>query len=288
MKILIFGYTGMFGSQLIHCLSKNKEFSIIAVGRFVKSLPYPRALNIFEQFDAISDLHHLKDLIRKHRPDVIINCLGVVKQRQLNSESLNMYQVNAVFPRVLADCIRHTDIKMIQISTDCVFDGVTGRYVEDDMPNAKDSYGISKYLGELINYDNVLTLRTSFIGHEWKQKSSLLEWFIAQKGDVQGYVNCIYNGLTTLEVATIIADKILTNFKPGLYHLSGEEINKYELLRKIQNTYRLDDKVLKPQYDISINRSLSWKKFGNSYEYKPKTWDQLLIEMHNNFLDWRA
>ena len=208
---------------------------------------------------------------------------AIIKQRVTNYKILDVYKINALFPQKLATIIKNSDIKMIHLSTDCVFDGLKGYYSENDFPKPTDDYGLSKFLGEVTNTKNVLTLRTSFIGHEIQNKLSLLEWFLNQSGDVCGYSKAFYSGLTTVEVARVIAELILGNFKYGLFHLAGQEITKLELLRQIKNTYKLESIKIIPTDTVSVNRTLNCQKFQAAFKYEPKPWFQLIEEMQANF-----
>jgi dTDP-4-dehydrorhamnose reductase len=164
------------------------------------------------------------------------------------------------------------------MSTDCVYPGDQGMYVESDPSDAKDLYGRSKFLGE-VDYPNALTLRTSIIGHELDGCRSLVGWFLSQSGIITGYTKAIFSGLPTVEIARIIRDFILPNPSlRGLYHVSADPINKYDLLCLVAKTYgkdidiRMDDKFV-------IDRSLDSSRFRKATGYLPKPWTELVASM---------
>ena len=160
------------------------------------------------------------------------------------------------------------------------FSGVKGNYIEDDIPDPIDFYGRTKLVGE-VNYGNVLTIRTSFIGHQINSKYGLLEWFLTQKDNCKGFVNAIYSGLPTIEIAKILNDHIIFNKKLiGLYQISGNAINKYELLSLINKIYGLKLNIEK-EHEVKIDRSLNSKKFEDATGYKPPNWESLIKKCMN-------
>ena len=172
--------------------------------------------------------------------------------------------------------------KIINISTDCVFDGKKGNYSENSNDLAKDIYGVSKYLGELQSYNN-LTLRTSIIGHEIKNKFSLLEWFINNKNkDVDGYKNVFFSGVTTNELTRII-NLIINKFQNlnGIYHISSTKISKFDLLTKINEIYKLE-KNIKSLKNKRLDRSLNSQKFRKITRIKIKSWSKMITEMYHD------
>ena len=262
---------------------ENGNFSLVCVGRRSIDLEIPEH-TLLEEFNAMPDLDNVEGIIARHNPDFILNALGFVKQRKSAFGAVEIFCLNSIFPKKLESLIVNTNIKMIQFSTDCVFDGAVGNYRETDFPNATDDYGVSKFLGEITNNRNVLTLRTSFIGHEVKNRLSLLEWFLQQNEIVSGYKRVIYGGLPTVEITRVIIEYILNNFHHGLYHLGGYPIAKFELLCKIKRAYRLDHIKIIPEDEIISNRTLNSQKFQDVFHYKLKLWDELIEDMHTNSL----
>ncbi|MBA2628810.1 MAG: sugar nucleotide-binding protein, partial [Rickettsiaceae bacterium] len=167
----------------------------------------------------------------------------------------------------------------IHISTDCVFSGSEGSYTEDDFPDAYDLYGRSKLLGE-VDYPNAITLRTSIIGHELSGNRSLINWFLSQDKKASGFTKAIYSGLPTIELAEIIDKYVIPRPQMhGLYHVSSEPINKYELLKLVRDVYTKDIEI-EPSDKLIIDRSLNSERFRNETGYKPPIWSKLVQKMY--------
>ena len=197
-----------------------------------------------------------------------------VKQNLSDHNYLSTIYINSLLPHRIAKICSKFSIRLINFSTDCVFSGVRGNYTEDDIPDPIDFYGRTKLVGE-VNYGNVLTIRTSFIGHQINSKYGLLEWFLTQKDNCKGFVNAIYSGLPTIEIAKILNDHIIFNKKlKGLYQISGNAINKYELLSLINKIYGLK-LIIEKEHEVKIDRSLNSKKFEDA-TYKPPNWESLI------------
>jgi dTDP-4-dehydrorhamnose reductase len=175
--------------------------------------------------------------------------------------------------------------KLIHISTDCVFDGVKGLYNEDDISNAYDIYGKSKFLGE-VAYGNSITLRTSIIGHEISgHNHGLLDWFLNAKTSVFGYNKAIFSGFTTFELARIIFENVLTKESvSGLFQVASNPINKYELLKIIREKYNLDIEIIASDH-VQIDRSLDGTDFNQVFNYSPPTWPKMIEDFYN---DWHT
>jgi dTDP-4-dehydrorhamnose reductase len=213
------------------------------------------------------------------RPQAVINCVGLVKQRAESDEPLRAIPINALLPHRLAGLAAAVGARFIHISTDCVFSGAKGNYTESDNSDAQDLYGRTKYLGE-VDYPHAVTLRTSIIGHELDSARGLVGWFLEQPGSVRGYRRAIFSGLPTVELARVIRDHVLTRPElQGVYHVSAAAIAKYDLLRLIAAEYgslteiTADDAVV-------IDRSLDSSRFRNATGYAPPAWPELIRSMH--------
>ena len=186
--------------------------------------------------------------------------------------------INALLPHRLAEICGLFGARLIHISTDCVFSGKKGLYTETDFADADDLYGRSKYLGE-IDYPHAVTLRTSIIGHELNGSRSLVSWFLAQHGQVCGFRRAVFSGLPTVELGRVILEQVLPNSElHGLYHVSAEPINKFELLKLLARHYRKNIEII-PKDDLVINRSLNSKKFRQATKFHPKSWDMMVQSM---------
>ncbi len=283
IKILIIGITGTLGHKVAQELSSNKR--LIIHGIFTNKSKLKR----IKKFIKIKKCHKKKKigeiirLIKNKKFNYVINCAGLIKQKKADIK--NIYLLNKTFPIEISNLAEILKFRFIHFSTDCVFDGKKGNYLESQFPNAKDIYGISKAKGEpSVKNKQTLILRTSFIGHEIIGKYSLLDWFINSNKNIYGFSKCYFNGLTNLEISKFIKKIIEKNlFFSGLFHLSGKKINKYQLLKKINLVYNLKKKI-SPTPRPKINRTLNNSKIKKKYKYKPKTWDKLLKDL---LLDYR-
>lgn len=179
---------------------------------------------------------------------------------------------------------RSVGARMIHISTDCVFDGKKGNYTEHDSSNADDLYGRSKFLGEVAYPPHCLTLRTSIIGHELKGKLGLIEWFLAQKGKVDGFTHAVYSGFPTVELAHIITEYILPNKDMnGVYHVSSDPISKYDLLKLVAKRYGKQIKI-EPYNKFYQDHSLDSSVFRRITGYTPPSWPELVDKMYQHYI----
>ena len=284
MKILVFGITGMLGHKAFSIFSGNPKFETFGTVRKAEDITsyFKDSNNIFSNVDALNP-ESAFNLIEKLKPDIILNCIGVIKQLKEAKDPILSIEINSLFPHKLARHIRNSQTRLIHISTDCVFSGDTGNYKEVDNSDAKDLYGMSKYLGELTNYDNCITLRTSIIGPELKGKLSLLEWFLGQEKPIKGFTNAIYSGFTTLELINIIEKHVIKKpTKNGLYHLSSNPISKFELLKIIAKKYAKKNEI-EPFKDFKNNKSLNSDLFKKDFGYIVKSWEQMISEMYKNY-----
>ena len=280
IKILILGSTGLIGSALLKYFSKKNNFK--CYGGIRKKSDTIKLKNIKNIKLYKINYKKKRDIIKvfnQIKPDLIVNCIGVIKQLVQKKKVSEILRVNSVLPHYFAQIVNlQKKIRLIHFSTDCVFSGTKGKYRETDLPDAQDIYGRSKLLGEL-SYPNTLTLRTSVIGHELQTKYSLLNWFLDQKKSVKGYKNAIFSGLTSLEIAKVLDKFIIPNKNlEGLYHLSGKKISKYDLLNLIKKVYKKDIKI-NINKNVKINRSLNSNSLQQITGYKPSGWNKIIKEM---------
>ncbi len=284
-KILILGGTGMLGHALFCYFGKKYDaFTTIRKTKDYEDL-FPPELNqkIIPGIN-ISDIDSIRNLIEKTKFDLVINCIGIIKQDKDSTDSKLAIAINSLFPHQLAEICKENGTRVIHISTDCVFSGNKGNYKEEDYADADDIYGRTKLLGE-IDYSNTVTLRTSIIGHEIERKRSLVDWFLSQQGEVNGFTNAIYTGIPTIELAEIIDHHIIENpDMRGLYHVSSDRISKYELLSIIKKIYQKDIKI-DPCDNPKIDRSLDSSRFRATTGYRPPSWESLISKMHSNYLE---
>jgi len=284
IKILITGASGMLGSTLFKYFSKKSvNYDCYGTVRSLDSISKLKNLNKQKIYQGISanELQLLDKIFQDIKPDIVVNCIGIIKQAGSINNELNCIKINSLFPHELAKVCRNHNARLIHFSTDCVFSGKKGSYDEKDQPDAQDIYGLTKRLGEL-KYSNTTTIRTSIIGHELNSKISLVDWFLSQTDEVYGYKNAIFSGMPTIEIARVIDRYIIPaqNIN-GLYQLSVDPIDKYRLLSIIKEVYGKDIRI-KKNYDYIIDRSLDSSLFRAKTGFKPKSWDVLIKEMHED------
>jgi dTDP-4-dehydrorhamnose reductase len=280
-RVLILGVGGMLGSTIFKWLSLNTEHEIFGTAR--DDLPVTRLLRDRNSNRIVTgvyaqDLGSIREAALKTRPTILINCIGIIKQRTQSKDPLLSISVNSMLPHCLASIAKEVGARLILFSSDCVFSGRAGLYRESDIPDPLDLYGRSKLLGE-ISAENVLTLRTSIVGHELNSNYGLIEWFLSQKNSVKGYTEAIFSGLTTLEVAKILYSYVINNRKiNGLYHLSGAPINKYSLLKLVSVQYNHSIQI-EADSTVVINRSLDCTRFKSATGYAPRDWEALIRDL---------
>lgn len=285
-KILILGGTGMLGHLLLRYLSGFPEYSVMATARSIAGMKthFPEAM-LARFLPGSVDVNHFDSVIHaiaSAQPDIVINCIGIIKQLPLAEDPLTAIAVNALLPHRIALICRTAGARLIHISTDCVFDGKKGMYTENDQSNAEDLYGRTKFLGE-VAYPHCLTLRTSIIGHELKGGYGLIEWFLAQSQKVRGFRKAIYSGFPTIELAGIIRDYVLPNPElNGVYQVSSEPVSKYDLLRLVAHTYGREIEIA-PYDDFVQDRSLDSTAFRKATGYHPPPWNELIEAMYSDF-----
>ena len=258
MKIILFGSNGMLGSYLKSHL--GLEHTVVEVTR--KDID----LSVVDEVEVLSFLTK-----KISKDDIIVNAAGVIKQRSY--DTLDMVMVNSVFPHILAKFKDQVGCNVMHITTDCVYDGSSGAYVESDEHNCTDEYGKSKSLGENLTVTNI---RTSIIGEEKHNKRSLLEWVMSNRDKtIDGYENHIWNGVTCLELSKLISEIIKNNaFWTGVRHVfSPDTVSKYMLVSMINEIYDLNITINKKPTDNHCYRNLSTS--GDHMISKP-LYDQIL------------
>ena len=256
--------------------------SVRELGPLPKYLSAVQLKRVIPGVDAL-DLDTVGRLLRDVRPEVVVNCIGIIKQDPAVGDAVSTIQVNSLFPHLLArECARE-DARLIHVSTDCVFSGKRGNYVEDDIPDPSDLYGRSKLLGEVATAPT-LTLRTSVIGHELNTSRSLVDWFLSQSGVVRGFTRAIYTGLTTIEFARLLARVVFPRKDlVGLFHVASTPISKFELLQLIAAAYGWTGELIRYP-DVAYDRSLSAEAFYTLTTYRPPSWPEMIEEMHRSAL----
>ena len=280
MKVCVLGAGGLLGHMLIRVLGATLDVYGTTRESRSDSSPLARFLPQDKWIDNIdaSKFDSINKVFGTTNFDTVINCIGLIKQRNAQTTEHEMMFINAEFPHHLARVANQQGARVIHISTDCVFSGDKGNYVETDTPDPVDVYGKSKLFGELNDVKN-LTLRTSHIGRELTIRKSFIEWLLSQKsGHVEGYGHAIYSGLTSQELARLISE--LLNAKKGItgmFHVSSQPISKLEIINKLNELLNLEINVTSDS-KVQINRSLNSDKFRLATNLTPHNWDQMLSD----------
>lgn len=281
MRVLVFGASGMIGSAMIRVLSEKKDWRVFGTLRSDNAKCFFSPA-IAASLSAGIDVDKHDTLVRvfaQIRPDVVVNCIGLTKHHKEADAPLLAIPVNALLPHRMAELCAVTGARLVHVSTDCVFSGAKGGYIEDDPSDAKDVYGKAKFLGE-VNYPHAITLRTSTIGHELQSTYGLLDWFLSQQGQCKGFSRAIFSGLPNTVFAQLVRDIVIP--RPdlsGLYHVGASPIGKYDLLRLIADVYgKSIDIALDDQF--VIDRSLNSERFHQATGYFAPTWPELIQSMY--------
>jgi len=282
MKILILGITGMLGSQLFRDFTLSEDLCVH--GTYRSDVQALKSKNFSFDSDCVHKINaylpkEIELLVEDLRPDFIVNCVGIIKQNQDITDSYDVLKTNSLLAKWLEFISQKFNSKLIHFSTDCVFSGDNGNYSEEDIPDALDLYGISKYLGEVTG-ESSLTLRTSIIGHELVRKSSLIDWFLSCNSPILGYKNAIFSGLPTVEISRILSTYIFSSDRKiqGLLHLSGYPISKFDLLSLVAKVYNKKIEIT-PDFAVKIDRSLNGEIFDKLTGYKKRKWEDLIFNM---------
>lgn len=289
MKVLILGVSGMLGSAVFRKFLSHPEHVVVGTLRSSSLLKHyseaeRRCIRVgVDVVDEMSLIRVFEDV----KPDLVINCVGLIKQLQGADDPINTLPINSILPHRLLALCNISGARLIHISTDCVFSGSKGAYTESDISDAIDLYGKSKFIGELAHSKNAITLRTSIIGHGLQPNSSLVDWFLSQGDDVFGYTKAIFSGLPTVELASVILNFVVPRPElHGLYHVSANAISKYDLLALIADQYHKKINIV-ANNDLVIDRSLVSSRFTEATGYQSAGWPELVSLMHTDYLNGR-
>ena len=255
-RILVTGVTGMLGHQLYKC-AKNRGNEIFGTIRGKKAdrdeanwiYSDPK---VFGEVDVFK-MNTLIEVLDKVEPKVVINCIGAIKQAEFKKSEI--IYLNSYLPQFLGEECSKRHIRLVHISTDCVFSGVKGNYTERDTPDPIDTYGLTKWMGEVTNNQH-LTIRTSFIGRELSTHYGLMEWFMSRKGVIRGFRRAYFSGLTTLTLSKAILTLAEKPDIAGLVHVHGERISKYQVLELLVDVFERNDVTIQGDDGVQIDRSL--------------------------------
>ena len=247
-KILVIGIKGMAGHMLYNYLKKNAGFEVYGIARNIIENQQITSLDV-------SNTEKLKSIIQTEKFDTVINCIGILN-KDAEDHPAKAIWFNSYFPHFLEEITKDSKTQVIHISTDCVFNGKKGDYVESDPKDGEGFYAQSKALGEVVNQKD-LTLRTSIIGPELNEKGiGLFHWFMNQTGKINGYTSAIWSGVTTLELAKTIEYCIL-NKQTGLKHLTnGVPIDKFHLISLFKEVWKKENVEILAFDNKKVDKSL--------------------------------
>ena len=285
MKVLILGIDGMIGHKIAHSL--NQDYDLYGSSRKdidIKDLKISNGKIVYHDFL----FHNLEKLLKNIYPDVIINCIGITTRRGVLDSISNTQFLNSKLPHILDNWSKKNNSKLIHLSTDCVFSGITGNYNDDSIPDASDIYGLSKAKGEVKNSSS-LTLRCSMIGREVYNFTELFEWLFSMKGkSLEGYNKVLYSGITTVRMGKIIKSIIKNHISmSGIYNISSVPISKFDLLKKLSKAFELNIDI-KENPNIVSNKILISKKFTEITGINTPNWDDLILEFKKDCKTYKS
>ena len=285
MKILILGGDGMIGHKMAQVLSVQNHEIVISI-REKKELTLKSISSKVKVFlnDFIKD--SILDFLDKVNPDVIINAIGITIRRGAAENISDTIYLNSLFPHQISSWALAFKKRLIHFSTDCVFSGSEGSYLEDATPNALDYYGKTKGLGE-INSKSSLTIRSSMIGPELYNKTELFEWIINNKEkEINGFSRVMYSGVTTVYMARLLAD-LIDNHKNliGIYNIASKPISKFELLHLINDNFDLG-LIINDNKTVISNKTLNASKIEKVIGFQPPSWDELIFELKKDYMNF--
>ena len=282
MRVLVLGCSGMLGHKVAQVLSR--ELDVFATSR---SRLHEDILSVLGTTQVIcpvcvEDLASIENAIQAVKPSVVINGIGVVKQLSTAGDPVTCITVNSLFPHQLEAICHKNGVRLICISTDCVFSGERGGYVETDRSDASDLYGRTKFLGEVAK-EGTLTLRTSIIGRELVGTTGLVEWFLSQDGEtVRGFRKAVFSGVTTHVLANILYQIIRDHQQlQGVFQIAADPITKYDLLALVRNVYGLDV-TIEADDAFVCDRSLNGARFESATGIKVPSWCEMIQTMYDD------
>lgn len=268
IKFLVFGSSGMAGNTIATYLFEQ--------GHLVTGFSRVNTPNIPTIIGDVTDEELVKKVILEGNYDTIINCIGILNHFAEENHEKAVY-LNSYFPHFLVSLTRTMHTKVILMSTDCVFSGDRGGYVENDFPDGTTFYDRSKALGEINDSKNI-TLRCSIIGPDIKTDGiGLLNWFMKQEGCINGYINALWTGVTTLELAKIMEFAAQDSASGLVNMVYNQSISKYDILRLLNQHLRNDTIVIEAFEGFVLNKSLVRTNF--ELDYKVQSYERMILEM---------
>jgi dTDP-4-dehydrorhamnose reductase len=287
MRILILGGNGMIGHKMYQIISKVSVDTWVTLRNDLATYNFSDIYNRKKVIDNIdlSDFKKLLNTLNEIMPDIILNACGITIRRGVEKIKSNTILLNSVLPHILNEWVSLNNKRLIHFSTDCVFSGKKGDYLDNEIKDAYDLYGSTKSLGEIVDSKFALTLRSSMIGRELENKTELLEWFLKQSNKkIKGFSEVIYAGITTLKMAEIVLRII--NFYPnliGIYNISSKPISKYDLLKICNNHFAINS-IIEIDNTYISNKNLISDKLFNEIEIEKPNWTDLISQLKDDCL----
>lgn len=267
-NILVLGSIGMAG-HLITLYFKEQGYNVTAYSM----QPFPYCNNIIGN---ALETENFKNMLLEGDYDVVINCIGILNQVADENQSLAVY-LNSYLPHLVADTLKDKKTKLIHMSTDCVFAGNSGPYYEDSLRDGLTFYDRSKALGEVEDNKN-LTFRNSIIGPDMNENGiGLFNWFMKQRGEINGFTGAIWTGVTTLTLAKAMEQAIKEDLC-GLYNLvNNTSISKYDLLCLFNKYFRNNELKINKSESLNLDKSLRRKR--NDFSFVVPSYEEMVSEM---------
>ncbi len=283
-RVLILGGSGMLGHKLLQELAGDARYDVHTTVRRRPAVLGGIPATFHEGVDLSPGSSHLAEVLQKVHPDVVINAVGAIKQKDLNSAREETFFINGTLPHLIPLLNPNKSGRVVHFSTDCVFNGDRGNYSDSERPDAEDLYGRSKACGE-IDYGPHLTIRTSIIGFELSGFLSLLSWLIRQPpgAALKGYTRAIYSGLPTVTLSRTVHSLLDAGIPVrGLFHVASEPISKYDLLVRLSQALQLSVSFSADSAFV-MDRSLDDTPFRDATSTVRPKWDTLIDELVSDF-----
>ena len=291
MKILILGGNGMIGHKMYQTISKIHKDTWVTLRKSLTSYSYSEIYNpekVIDNIDLIN-FQTISNQLNKINPDIVVNACGITIRRGIETLKSNSIILNSALPHFLNEWVTSNNKRLIHFSTDCVFTGAKGDYLDNDNKDAYDLYGSTKSMGEVIDSKYAITLRGSMIGSELENKTELFEWFLKQKSKtIKGFNKVIYSGITTTKMAEIVL-KLIDQFPnlSGVYNISSKPISKFELLKLWNNLFDINANI-EIDNSYTSNKNLISDNFYRTISMEQPDWVELSSQLnidnllHNN------
>ena len=287
MRILILGGNGMIGHKMYQLISKVYIDTWITLRNNLSTYSFSHLYNSEKVIDSINlaNFENLNYILFKIKPDIIINACGITIRRGIQTLKSNSIILNSALPHFLNEWVTSNNKRLIHFSTDCVFTGSKGNYLDNDKKDAFDLYGLTKSMGEVIDSKHAITLRGSMIGNELEYKTELFEWFLKQRNIIiKGFSKVIYSGITTTKMAEIVI-KLIDQYPSlsGIYNISSKPISKFELL-KLWNDYFDINANIEIDNIYTSNKNLISDNFYKIIRMEQPDWVELSSQLKNDNL----